>query len=497
MLKVWEYIVNSAMLGTDKPAISKPDLSEELIDVFNQIENTESLDRESKFLCQAAVVSNYRKSGFQPLKKNDLLIPIAEPEIKEYCPTEALIVLNAILNSGNYRLLKLWMQKCVENELLVSPDLLPELLEMAVTHRALQKLIIGCGGNRGKWLSEYNPEWNFYSEAPHDEEIWLTGKPDERASLLKRIRETNPDIARNMVIQTWKEENAAQKLVFLEILKSNISTADLPWLESLSAEKGKKVKDEILSLLKFIPGSSIIKKYELYLAQVFVLSKERAFAGLFDKTIMHLNIPDTIDESIYKSGIEAFSPRGSKLNDKEYVLYQLIETVPPVFWEEHLKASSEQAINYFEKYAAIYIPALCVAVSVFKQKKWLPYFLNQRVCYPGLADMLNIQQQEEYLLRFTKQNHWGIVQYFSKRKKEVSVEFAIALFKIISDNPYQYNKGFYSNHIHLIPVELLLHWDNIVQKVEDDNQWHSYKDYILNLLNLKQQVLQAFNAKKS
>jgi hypothetical protein len=37
---------------------------------------------------------------------------------------------------------------------------------------------------------------------------------------------------------------------------------DLPWLESLLNEKGQKVKDEALALLKSIPGSSIVKQYE-------------------------------------------------------------------------------------------------------------------------------------------------------------------------------------------------------------------------------------------
>ena len=76
-MKIWEYIVNSAMLGLEKPALGKPDLPEALNDVFDQINDSTVLDRESKFLRQAAIVYNYRKSGFQPIQKSDVQVSTA------------------------------------------------------------------------------------------------------------------------------------------------------------------------------------------------------------------------------------------------------------------------------------------------------------------------------------------------------------------------------------------------------------------------------------
>ena len=68
-MSAWEYVLNIAMLGTDKQGAGKAVLADDLAEVFDLIENAPGGDKESKFLNKAAVIFNYRQCGFIPPKR--------------------------------------------------------------------------------------------------------------------------------------------------------------------------------------------------------------------------------------------------------------------------------------------------------------------------------------------------------------------------------------------------------------------------------------------
>lgn len=495
-MKIWEYMVNSAILGTEKPVPGRPDLPEELNLVFDQIGNASHLDRESKFLQQAAIVCNYRRSGFQPLQKSDVQVSNAEPEGLAYAGGTAILALSKVLNEGSFPLLELWMQRCSANQQLVPPDLLPDVLDKADYHSSIRRMTIACAGNRGKWLSQFNPDWDYFKPDLPDEEVWFNGKPEERTSLLKNIRVTDADRAREMIVHTWAQENAAQRLELLKALRQNPQITDLPWLESLSLEKGQKVKDEVLYLLRQIHGSSINQQYESFLAEAFSLKKEKTLMGMVSKTVLQFNFPTVVDDSIYKSGIEKLAGANSKLSDEEYITAQVIEYVSPVFWEKQLDASPEQVVAYFVKYADKFTGSLGIAVSRFKQINWISHFLGQQILYADFLSMMIPADQGKYLLRFKDSLPNDVVHYALSMNEEWSNEFAIKILKMMSADPYRYNANTYRKNINLIPVGMLNQLDNFVpDKTENVPAWENIKKELQILLSLKQQILQAFTNK--
>ncbi|NQX39282.1 hypothetical protein SAMN05421820_102346 [Pedobacter steynii] len=492
-MKVWEYIVNSAMLGSDKPAPGKPDLPEELVAVFDQINNIPDLDRESKLLQQAAIASNYRKSGFQPLQKDDIKVSIADPENLPYVGIPATLALNKVLHEGSFPLLELWMQRCSATDQLVRPDLLPDVLDKAEYHSSLRKLAVDCTGNRGKWLSQFNPDWDYFGPDRSEEEIWLNGKSEERISLLKTIRLTDPGRAREMIIQTWSQENVAQKLEFLKCLRQNKQISDLSWLESLSSEKGQKVKDEIQYLLREIPGSSIIQQYEAFLSEALTLKKEKALLGMLSKTTLQYQFPELVNESIYKSGIEKLAGANSKFTDEQYITSQVIQYVPPAFWEKHLEASREQVVAYFVKYAGKFVASLGIAVSRFNEKDWVPYFLDQNTLYADFLEMMDAGDQEKYLGKFKESLPNDVIHYALNRKQEWSSGSAAIVLKIMAADPGRYRLNTYKENIGLIPVEMLTQLGRLGPENQNVlSDWENIREELLSLLLLKQQILQAF-----
>ncbi|UOE47086.1 DUF5691 domain-containing protein [Mucilaginibacter sp. SMC90] len=493
-MRAWESIINTAMLGTDKPTPAIADLPEEVAVIANAIDALATLDKEERYLQKATVIYNYRQSGFVPFQKNDLPDNKAAEETKPYCSAEAAGVLNTILDEESDQLLQLWLNQCSKAGYLLLPEALPAVLEKAQKDVSLRNIVIDCGGNRGVWLSKMNPVWNWFTTVP-DEELWQTGTPAQRTEILKRLRLNESAEALKWLQQTWEQENAAGKLELLKAMKVNSNPDDLPWLEGLLNEKGQKIKDEALALLKSIPGSSVIKQYEELLQQSVSLKKEKALLGLTTKTSIQLKLPPVVDESIYKSGIEKLSGPKSTVTDENYVIYQLISSVPPAFWEKRFEATPVQVVEYFEKYAPAMVPALANAVAKFGQKNWVPFFLGQSMFYPDFVEMLSGREQEKYLLKALSNDPQNTIAHAIRINAEWGTEFAIAALLKMANWPYEYNRGFFTRYIGLIPVGALNHIENITsQQVNLQPTWDKTRNHLINLLSLKQQTLKAFNA---
>ncbi|OCX54348.1 hypothetical protein BEL04_08815 [Mucilaginibacter sp. PPCGB 2223] len=493
-MKAWEYVINTAMLGTDKQIPSPADLPEEITGVAALIDASETADKEVKFLQKAAAIYNYRQCGFTPLEQKELPVHTASPETSPYCTEAASAILSDILNEEPTALLGLWLSHCHQTGKILLPDVLPAVLDVALKDKSLQPLAVACCGNRGLWLSGLNPSWDYFSTVS-DKELWQTGKPDERAGALEKLRTTDPDMAREWLQQTWPQETAASKADLLKTFRVNAGAADQDWLESLWSEKGQKVKEEVVYLLKRIPGSSIIKLYEGVLREAVMLKKEKALLGMMTKVSIQFKLPSRIDEAIFKSGIEKLSGQKSPFSDEEFIIYQLIESVPPAFWEQRFEAAPAQVVQYFEKYAPAMTGALGMAVSRFKAASWMPYFLHLDGFYVDFIDFLNPPEQEKYLLRFFKPDPRNAIHYALQLKQEWSADFAITVLREMANYPYEYNRASFNKHIRLIPVTII----NQVKAIEPKdlnllNTWAKNRDHLLKLLRLKQQTLNAFNA---
>lgn len=492
-MKAWEQIVNAAMLGTDKPMPGQTDMSTELADITNLIDAVPGLDNEDRFLQKAAVVYNYRRSGFVPLQKQEVTLAKPEDESRPYCSNQASAVLRMVLEEDNPYLVNLWLERTVGTGKLLVPDVLPVMLDKAQKDDALRELVIACSGKRGEWLSGLNPQWNYFSPVP-DEELWQNGKPEERIKVLEKLRKTDPAHALSLLRGTWEQENSACKIDLIRTLKIKIGSADLSWLESLQAEKGQKVKDEVMTLLKLIPGSSIIKKYEDVLAQAVTLKKEKGLLGLGTKTSIQQKLPDGIDESIFKTGVEKLTGAKAGMSDQQFILYQLGSLVPPSFWERQFDASPAQVVEYFEQYAKDMVPALGLAVSRFDADSWVHYFLKQPCFYIDMVNKLSAEEQEKYLLRFFSDDPQDIIHHALRCNHEWGTTFTLSALRHMANNPYQYNRAFFKDNIGLINTGVLHQLEGITPKEPNlGSTWEKTRNYLYKLLNLKQQIRQVFN----
>jgi hypothetical protein len=495
-MQFWDNIINTALIGTDKRQFTANDLTEQLAEPFKLINAEANIDKEEKFLQTASVAFNFRQSGAGAISNADVAMAPAPIEESPYANAGAINVLKDILEENSNGLLSLWLQECSKQNCIVTPELVPSLLDVAINQKNLRQLIVQCCGKRGTWLSAFNPDWNF-SASTSDEELWQTGMPEQRKLVLQKIRSIDAAKGREWLQQTWAEENANSKTELLKQLTVNISADDIEWLETLRTEKSQKVKDQVLELLKQIPESSTVKQYQEILAQTITIKKEKSFLGIISKTSLHIERLQTIPEDIFKTGIEKLS-NSKEFTDDEYIIFQLIKSVPPSFWETQLSANPETIIQTFQKEKDYrkYIPAFVLAVTRFKDTRWAIAFMQHSdVFYIDVIPFLPVQQQEHYSIKFFDQHEQSVIQYATMRESEWSLDLTKAFFTYFAKNPYNYSRTFYNQYIHLIPTAITSELEKYQPSEEYyKTMWSNTSDYITRLVNLKLQTIKAFNS---
>jgi hypothetical protein len=493
-MELWSEIIHTAMLGTDKKTISADALTDELTEAATLINNNTNTDKEEKFLQLASVTFNYRQSGALPLHKEEVKLQPAPAEEKKYCSSEAMQALQDILSEESIPLLKFWLQLCSSRQQIVNPALIPSLFSIAMQNKNLQSAVANCCGKRGEWLARFNDAWNFSaSESP--EQIWQTGTPEQRRSVLKETRKKNPSLAREWLIQTWSQEDAAARTSFLELLNENISGEDIPFLEQSLSDKSKKVKEEALNLLKLIPSSSIVQLYEQVIQQALSVKKEKTLLGLSSKTIVNFTLPVPINEEVFKSGIQKLSSQ-KNISDESFIIFQLVSHIPPSFLEKHLGGSPPEIISWLKnsQEGKDLLPAIGLAAGRFKDRNWAAHIINDDVnLYFDLIPLLPQDIREKYLLTHFNNSAQNIIDIISKEENEWSFELTKHIFRYAAKHAYQYNRSFYNTNIHLFPVQIAGELERCTPPEENlRDMWSKTSDYIIKLISLKIQTIKAF-----
>ena len=392
----------------------------------------------------------------------------------------------------------LWLRQCESKGVLAEPELIPELLDIASRKKELRKIILTVCGKRGEWLCQLNPEWNFHTVTDDVDSLWQNGKPEERKELLRELRVSNHEKSIELLRSTWDAEGANEKVAFLEILKINLSDADLGWLESLK-EKGQKVNTILHELLKSIPSSAIVKQYWNAVKDHVTIKTGKALLGMISKTMIEVNENVSVDDSIFKTGIEKLSSN-KQVSDTQYIVIQLIASVPPSYWNEHLKAHSQTIIELFQKdkKTALYLPALALTSIRFEDVSWTKALLDHSdeelidSSVVSLIRALPEHDRETYLVRFMKSKPQEIVAIALDQNKEWSLELARAILKYTASEIYMYNRTFYKPAASLIPIKVL---DELASFTPSEEQkkayWKTQSDELSRLLDIKKQILQS------
>jgi hypothetical protein len=482
---MWDNIINTALLGTGKKQLSVKDLPADLQPVAESIAGNKTLDVETQFLHLAALMLNYRQSGVTALQEGGVPLDPCAPEALPYCNKLALYALQDALDMDLLPLVTYWLDTCHKAGQVVVPEYVPALLDIAVAQKRIRHLAMAVCGKRGQWLRNMNPDWQF-SFAEKEEDRWLTGTPEERRQVLQDIRQTMPEKAMQWLQQTWAQENAANRADFLKIMRTNISSEDTYWLESLQQEKSQKVKEEIWALLKLIPSSFIVQSYWQLLQTAVTRGQQQA---------IHISLSLPLDKMMIDSGIATLSNE-KNVSEEAYILFQLVGSVPPAYWESHFNTDKEEVLQIFENddLAKRFLPALILAAGRFKDAGWLRLLLkNSKDFYPDVIPLLPAAEQEAYALRLFPNYPQDVINYLSARTDEWGFAITSEVLRWMAGNPYQYTRNFFDKHVLQLPAAIAGELENL--SPEEPGYlatWRNTSEHIRRLLDCKAQINHAF-----
>jgi hypothetical protein len=486
-----ESLINTALLGTEKRTLEDNHSDPELDACLQQIRAI-TTDREDAFLQSAALLYNYRQCGFQPVQKAGVRLEPAPPELLPYVAPAAAILLSNIIESESLSLVHFWLERCKNFSQLLEPEFIPAVLDLAAARPALRALIQACCGERGKWLQQFNPAWNWQTEGIA--EIWETGTINERKLYLKMKRMQEPAAARRLLETAWPQENAGLRVELLAQLYNNAGPEDLPWLETLTADKSAKVRDAVLSLLKTIPQSSVLELYRSVLRQSIELHQSKGLLGLGARSELRLKLAGE-NPALFATGIQQVSSEAN-VSDEAYILSQLVASVPPSFWEEEFNLEIPLVIELFAKNKSFpaLLSSLGKAAAKFRDLRWLREILNhdKSKLNEAALSLLPQEEAERYALRFFENDEQAAAIVYQARSftQEWSLPFAKAILNYTARNVYLYNQKYYTEIAALLPVSLSDQLEHCAPKETNQRiMWSTQEELLCKLLALKKQTL--------
>lgn len=370
-MHTWPELVKIALLGTEKMPLPESVLPEA---VRRRMTAADPGDREAWFYKAAALTYVYEKAGAMPEKTPLPELPLAPGETCPVCPLPAQRFLAHELNEKNKRadVLAFYFETLAARGWVLAPEQLVPVLNLCLQppFKSLQEPVAAVAGERGRWMLQFNPAWQFLTP-PDPDALWTEGSNSERRQYLQDLRQRDPGLAFELIRQSWAEEtNSRERKELLKILQINPQAGESAFVEAVLEElsnqkdKSKAIVGEIrqlaTDLLLMDPESRLAGEIATQLQPYFTLQK--SMLGMQRKTV--LQIPDKPDAFLTPAvvcerlGMESGSPT-SGVPDTAYWFSELLRRLHPAVWEQATHMPWPDIIKAF-----------ATAEEKYKKNKW-------------------------------------------------------------------------------------------------------------------------------
>jgi len=323
-MSTWQQFVQQGILGTARQP-TPPLLPSGA--VVSESQEHAAQDDEQRFLHAAAIFAQYEAAGMLPsaLESQPGLheLVASPPETQPAVESAAAQLLQQIMADFDRNLLVEWLQHAAQQEAHLPHDTLPFLLEQATKEQALAAALVPCLGERGRWLLALNPAWQIDAAEALDEAHWQDGRIEARVGYLQSLRQEEPALARSLLATVWRDEPVANRAALLATLRTNLSAADLPFLEDARSDRGSTVRLQACRLLVTMPETTVHQALMAHLTSA--LRVERRWL----KRQFVVTVPGAFREEWREFGVRDDSALGVRLGPKMGWLVQLIALVPP------------------------------------------------------------------------------------------------------------------------------------------------------------------------
>lgn len=232
-------------------------------------------DPAAALLDAAAMHTVARRAGFQPLR--GITVPDAPADTAPAFSARAARALRQACDwtaaqgfpAGSLALPDL-LAAAAHAGYIAHPPLLPALLGAAARRTAIRPQVAAVLGARGRWLASHRPDWRQAAEdgqapagqAPVGDNAaaWRTGGLADRLAYLTRLRDADPDAARELLAAGWARETGADRGQLIAVLARGLSLTDEEFLEAALEDRHGTVRAAARRLLGRLPGSAFSQR---------------------------------------------------------------------------------------------------------------------------------------------------------------------------------------------------------------------------------------------
>lgn len=394
---MWQEIARIALLGTDQTGL--PGSFRRRVE---ELDLPIDEDPARTLLTALAAVGQMRKAGSVLESYRGELPEPAPVEEATVCSEKSLRYLEILLRDNRRDLLREFFQLLQHHQQVLPPETVPELIETTRKHPDLLDRVIAGAGTHGRWLMEHHEPFRILAAEP-DPQHWQTGTTDQRVAFMEYLRRHAPDSARELLAETWAQEDYRQRARLIETFQINRDEEDETQLNLALSDGRQEVRIVAADLLARLDRSDFAERM-----------RDRADEVVRFEGKWKIDLPENPTAEIVADGI--FPRRADSLSGgaRANYLVQLVRFVHPDYWlrmghtpEEVVEgwSKTEQADNALHglSRAAILHETPDWAAALLRFALQFPQlrYLNEQV-RSGLLDSISEESFNEILVEKLK-----------------------------------------------------------------------------------------------
>ena len=334
-------LTKAALLGTERRPPDWPAFDGPVGGLLDQLPR----DRTEKALLQTAgVLGTCQLAGWQGAVGDDAPQPAKVDQFNHDIPPALTQTLTAVLTDGPSRLQAEAFSRLTAAGRGVPYRLLPLALDVGKRSVALRASLLPAVGQRGAWMASQNENWSYALGGgdQQDPQSWELGSLDQRRQFLRSLRSADPDRGRALVAESLGNEAARERSAFVDCLETSLSLDDEDLLEaSLRGDKSKEVRRTASRLLSSLPDSRFMQRMATRLEPCLAARKK-----MLRGTTVALEPPSEFVPEWKTDLIEKSVPKGRKIGERAWWLFQIVRATPLEWWEERTNLVPAQLIAW-------------------------------------------------------------------------------------------------------------------------------------------------------
>ncbi|MBO9612868.1 MAG: hypothetical protein J7619_09250 [Dyadobacter sp.] len=475
-------ILKAALLGTDRYI---PEIPKGAPEIYTKIDALPT-SKEDRFLKMAFVSLLYEEAGAKPLVI-DSQLPECPPEPQAIVTSQLAALVQSAIADQNEVLFAFLVFRIAQRNEVIQAQLVPGILDKALEKKYDKQKLIRICGKTGEWLCGLNPRWKVLRDGTtEDENVWDIGSIESRKGFLSALRKKDPGAAIILLESTFTQENANNRLAFLQLLHDGLSLSDEPFLQKLITDKSQKVREVAIGLLRQIQGSAI-NRYHLECLRRMIEVREERHLLVTKKKKLVIAEDVTFEENIFKTGIEKVSAEKG-VQDHVFIAGQLLSLADPVELSNMLNISEQSLITLFLDHPAakVLLPFLTSSAIRFKCKSWALALLHRGDARDiGLLDALEESERLPFYLQFLNGNAANLFAYLlNDAYSLLPARLAEQLLDHLSKFPYHINQGTYQRLGLQLPDSTMPILKKYADDPRQDYPFRYFKNQVLEMMRL-------------